>query len=58
MIYHGNWRPNSCVMAIFAEVGCQDVLRALAGRVGTVVATEAIVAYVGMIEVCRYPCDG
>jgi hypothetical protein len=50
--------PDVGCVAVLANVCRQYVSVRFAGRVGTVVAIEAIVAYVGMIKICRYPCDG
>ena len=57
MVYRSYRRPDVGAVAILADIGCLHVCRALAGRIGAVVTTGAIVDDVGMVEVSRYPGD-
>lgn len=45
-------------MAVFTDVGRQDMRRVLAGCIGTVVTADAVVRDVHVVEVRGKPCDG
>lgn len=44
-------------MAVLADVGRRDMRRVFAGRVGAIVAANAIARDVGVIKICREPGD-
>jgi len=55
VIHIGHWRPHICAVAILANIGCLNVQRTLACRVGSIVTTTAVVNDVGVVEVRRHP---
>lgn len=57
VIHRCNRRPNRCAVAIFADVGCLDVGRSLADGIGAVVATNAVIHDVDVVEVGGQPRD-
>lgn len=48
-------RPDDIVMAVFADVGRQDMRDAFAGRLDAVVATHTVARNIYMIEIGRSP---
>jgi len=58
MVHGGHWFPDGRVVAVLADVGRLHMQRALAGSFGAVVAAEAVVHDVDVVEVRRYPGDG
>ena len=55
MIHGVDWRPDNIIVAVSADVRCQDMVLALARRVDAVVATDAVVKDVRVIESGWYP---
>ena len=50
-----NGRPDICAVTIFTDVGGLRVQWTLAGRVCSVVAADAVVNNVRVVEICRQP---
>ena len=50
--------PDHVVVAVLARVGRVDVVQALACRIGTVVAADAVAGDIDVVEVCRAPPRG
>lgn len=57
MIDRNRRLPDSAAVAVFANVCCLHVCRSLAGRIGAIVTTEAVVRDTGMIEISGCPGD-
>ena len=57
VIHRGHRRPDGWVVAVLADIGCLHMRRALARGISAVVAAEAVVHDIGMIEVRRSPGD-
>lgn len=45
------------IVAVLANIAGQYMIDALANRIGSIVATEAIARNIGMIKICRYPAS-
>ena len=52
------WRPSVGVMAIFANVACLNVCEILARRRGAIVAVNAVIREIRMVEVRGQPANG
>ena len=52
------WRPKIHTMAIFANVGCFNMRRVLAGRIGAIVATRAVAKNIDVVKIRRQPGHG
>lgn len=57
MIDNDGRRPGGRAVAILADVGRQNMVRILAGRISAIVATRAVTHDVYMVEVGRRPRD-
>ena len=53
-----HWHPDSGGMAVLAYIGCENMGRMFAGRIGAVMAANTVVRDVDVIEVGRGPCNG
>ena len=53
-----DWRPNVGVMAIFADVACLNVCEILARRGAAIVAANAVIHKIRMVEVRGQPANG
>lgn len=58
VVHSGHWFPDSCVVAIFADIRRLYVEWAFAGCVRTVVAARAVVNNTDVVKVRRNPCHG
>ncbi len=59
VVIDGEYRaPRGGAMAVLADIGRQDVRRVLPGCVDAVVAADAVVCDVDVIEICRCPGHG
>ena len=45
------------IVAVLANIAGRYMIDALANRIGSIVATEAIARNIGMIEIRRYPAS-
>ncbi len=50
-------RPDGIVVAVFADICRLNVRWAFTGRIGAVVASDAVTRNVHVIEVCRQPAS-
>ena len=51
VIYGVSGYPDIGVMAVFADIGCQNVCQVLAGRFNAIVAADAIASDIDVIEI-------
>jgi len=58
MIDRNDRAPGHRAMAVLTDICRERVIRRLAGCVSSVVTTEAVVGDVGVVEICRDPCNG
>jgi len=57
VVHSESWNPDVGIMAVFANIRCQNVRRVLASRFDAVVAAYAIAGDADVIEIRRQPTD-
>ena len=57
VVYRNHWKPCVRVVTVFANIAGLNMSRVLTGCVGTVVAVDAAVDNIRVVEVRRNPAD-